>query len=56
MKQRMLGRTGEGVSEIGFGAWGIGKSWWGKTDDNESLRALRRALDLGITFFDTAYV
>jgi aryl-alcohol dehydrogenase-like predicted oxidoreductase len=56
MNSRTLGRTGQKVSEIGYGAWGIGKSWWGTTDDAESLRALRRAIDLGVTFFDTAYV
>ncbi|MFA5975832.1 MAG: aldo/keto reductase [Elusimicrobiota bacterium] len=59
MMTRTLGRTGISVSEIGFGAWGIGKTWWGPasaTDDQESLTALRRALELGITFFDTAYV
>jgi len=56
MNSRLLGRTGQKVSEIGFGAWGIGKSWWGKTDDTESLRSLRRAIELGVTFFDTAYV
>jgi len=56
MNLRTLGKTGKKISEIGFGAWGIGKSWWGTTDDVESLRALRRAIDLGITFFDTAYV
>ncbi|HEY9076752.1 MAG TPA: aldo/keto reductase [Anaerolineaceae bacterium] len=52
MKYRKLGRTGIQVSEIGFGAWGIGG--WGLRDDAESLRALNRAIDLGYTFFDTA--
>jgi len=56
MKIRTLGHTGQKISEIGFGAWGIGKSWWGPTDDAESLKALRKALELGITFFDTAFV
>ncbi len=56
LRRRILGRTGFEVSEIGFGAWGIGKSMWGKTEDSESLAALRRALELGINFFDTAYV
>ena len=49
-----LGRTGLKVSEVGFGAWGIGKSQWLGADDDESLRALRRAIDLGLTFIDTA--
>jgi len=55
MEYRTLGRTGVRVSEIGFGAWGIGKAWWGETDDALSVRALVRALELGITFIDTAY-
>ena len=45
MRYRKLGRTNFEVSEIGYGAWGIGgKQWLGGTDD-ESLRALRRAID-----------
>jgi aryl-alcohol dehydrogenase-like predicted oxidoreductase len=56
MKNRTLGRTGVSVSEIGFGAWGIGKKWWGTTDDNESIRALQAAWEAGVTLFDTAYV
>lgn len=55
MPRRPLGRTGLSVSEIGFGGWGIGKSMWGRTDDHESLKALRTALDAGIDYFDTAY-
>jgi aryl-alcohol dehydrogenase-like predicted oxidoreductase len=51
---RRLGRTGIEVSEIGFGAWGIGGRQWLGGDDAESLRALRRALELGINFIDTA--
>src|SRR3712207_6771348 len=54
MATRRLGRTGLEVSEIGFGAWGIGKTQWIGADDDESLDALRRALDLGVTFIDTA--
>ena len=54
MKFRTLGRTGFHVSEIGYGAWGIGgKQWMGGSDD-ESMRALRRAIDLGLNFIDTA--
>src|SRR3712207_4434924 len=51
---RRLGRTGLEVSEVGFGAWGIGKSQWLGAEDDESLRALRRAIDLGLNFIDTA--
>lgn len=54
-RQRLLGRTGVKISEIGFGCWGIGKSMWGRTEDAESRQALRAALDLGIDYFDTAY-
>jgi aryl-alcohol dehydrogenase-like predicted oxidoreductase len=61
MKYRRLGRSGIEISEIGFGAWGIGGATdgltsYGATDDEVSLAALRRALDLGITFFDTSNV
>jgi len=55
LPHRPLGRTGISVSEIGFGGWGIGKSMWGRTDDAESLKALRAALDAGVDYFDTAY-
>jgi aryl-alcohol dehydrogenase-like predicted oxidoreductase len=54
MNYRSLGRTGLKVSEIGFGAWGIGKSMWIGASDEESLRALRRSIDLGLNFIDTA--
>jgi len=53
MKYRELGRTGWKVSAISFGAWAIGGTW-GDVKDEESLSALRRALDLGVNFFDTA--
>lgn len=56
MQYRVLGKTGLKVSEIGFGAWGIGGGMWGKRDDLEAARALRRAFDLGINFYDTARV
>ena len=54
MHTRTFGRTGMQISEIGYGAWGIGKSGWVGADDQESLRALQRAIDLGLTFIDTA--
>jgi aryl-alcohol dehydrogenase-like predicted oxidoreductase len=54
MQYRALGRTGLEVSEIGFGAWGIGGSQWGGAEDAESSRALERAIDLGVNFIDTA--
>jgi aryl-alcohol dehydrogenase-like predicted oxidoreductase len=55
MKYRTLGTSGIKVSEIGFGAWTIGLDWWGKKiDDNEAIRMLKRAYDLGINFYETA--
>ncbi len=54
MHYRTLGRTGLKVSEIGFGAWGIGQSEWIGAEDEVSLRALKAARDAGINFFDTA--
>lgn len=55
MHYRTMGKTGLEVSQIGFGAWGIGKSGWVGAEDDESLRALNRAIDLGLNFIDTAY-
>ena len=55
MKYRKLGKSGIEVSEIGFGAWVIGLDWWGKKiDDDEAIRMLKRAYDLGINFYETA--
>jgi aryl-alcohol dehydrogenase-like predicted oxidoreductase len=56
MEYRNLGRTGWKISPIGFGAWAIGGNAWGPTDDNTSLAALHRAIDLGVNFIDTADV
>ncbi len=55
MKYRALGRTGWKVSEISFGTWAIGGAW-GAVDDEESLAALRQAIDCGVNFLDTADV
>ena len=55
MKYRTLGKSGIKVSEIGFGAWTIALDWWGKKiDDDEAIRMLKRAYDLGINFYETA--
>jgi aryl-alcohol dehydrogenase-like predicted oxidoreductase len=65
MFQRDLGtRTGVQVSALGLGCWAIGGPWtfngqpagWGEVDDDESIRAIRHALELGVTLFDTADV
>lgn len=54
MRYRALGRSGVSVSEIGYGAWGIGESSWVGATEDESVRALHRAIDLGVDFVDTA--
>lgn len=54
MKYRKLGRTGLDVSEIGYGAWGIGGIQWQGGRDEESVAALKRAIELGLNFIDTA--
>jgi len=56
MEYRELGRTGWRISAISFGGWAIGGSAWGGADDDASMRALHRALDLGVNFIDTADV
>jgi len=61
--RRLLGRSGIEVSALGMGCWAIGGPYgnssteqygWGEVDDAESTRALHRAFDLGVTFYDTA--
>src|SRR5467141_1795668 len=54
MRYRTLGKTGWQVSEIGYGAWGIGGKQWLGGSDGESTRALRHAIELGLNFIDTA--
>jgi aryl-alcohol dehydrogenase-like predicted oxidoreductase len=55
MKQRTLGQNGPAVSSVGLGCMSMSQAY-GATDDQESMRAIQRALDLGVTFFDTAAV
>jgi aryl-alcohol dehydrogenase-like predicted oxidoreductase len=54
VRTRRFGRTDWQLSEIGYGMWGMGG--WTGSDDDESLRALDRAIALGCNFFDTAWV
>ena len=54
MLTRRLGRTGYLVSEVGFGAWGLGASMWRGVADDVARGAVHAALDLGVTFLDTA--
>jgi len=54
MVVQTFGSLGWKVSAVGFGAWAIGGDMWGPQDDGESIRALHRAIDLGVNFIDTA--
>jgi aryl-alcohol dehydrogenase-like predicted oxidoreductase len=54
MNNRKLGKTGLSVSEVGYGAWGIGKTGWIGASDEESIKAVNRSIDLGLNFIDTA--
>jgi aryl-alcohol dehydrogenase-like predicted oxidoreductase len=58
MRTVTFGRTGLEITPVGFGAWAIGGSnWafgWGEQDDDESVSAIQRALELGINWVDTA--
>jgi aryl-alcohol dehydrogenase-like predicted oxidoreductase len=59
MKMRTLGKNGPELSVIGLGAWAIGGPWlygWGPVDDDESIRAIHEAIELGINWIDTAAV
>lgn len=54
MKYKKLGNSDISVSVIGFGCWAIGGKKWGPTDDSQSKKALLKAADLGVNFYDTA--
>jgi len=58
MRTATLGRTGLEITRVGFGAWAIGGgNWdwgWGDQDDEESVAAIQRALELGVNWIDTA--
>jgi len=54
VQQRKLGNTGLSVSAIGFGCWEMGNPEYGSSNDTEMIAAVHRAIDLGVTLFDTA--
>lgn len=54
MRYRQMQGTPLTVSEVGFGVWTVGTTWWGVRDRETGIRLLRQAFDLGVTFFDTA--
>jgi aryl-alcohol dehydrogenase-like predicted oxidoreductase len=56
MQQRAFGHSDVTASVIGFGAWTLGTEWWGEVADEPALALIRKAVDLGITFFDTGDV
>ena len=59
MRTRRLGRAGPELGVVGFGAWAIGGPWrfgWGEVDDDDSVAAIRRAVELGVNWVDTAAV
>jgi len=53
VRSRRFGNTDLEASEIGFGTWALGSSWWGEVTEGDGERLLKAALELGITFFDT---
>jgi aryl-alcohol dehydrogenase-like predicted oxidoreductase len=53
VRTRRFGNTDLEASEIGFGTWALGSNWWGEVTEDDGERLLLRALELGITFFDT---
>jgi aryl-alcohol dehydrogenase-like predicted oxidoreductase len=56
MIYRQLGQSGIDVSVIGLGTWAIGGTWWGGTDEKDSIAAIQYGLDNGINLIDTAPV
>ena len=54
MKYRKLGKAGFRVSEVGYGGWCIGGDWWKGSCDQDAFDSINMALDLGVTFIDTA--
>ena len=59
MRTRHLGDSGPELTTVGFGSWAVGGPWrfgWGAVDDDESVAAIRQAVELGVNWVDTAAV
>jgi len=59
IEKRPLGKDGPPITTVGFGAWALGGPWkfgWGPQDDRDSIAAIRKSLELGISWIDTAPV
>lgn len=59
MKTQQLGNSDLSITRVGFGAWAVGGDWqfgWGSQDDDDSVAAIHRALELGINWIDTAAI
>jgi aryl-alcohol dehydrogenase-like predicted oxidoreductase len=56
MEYRTFAKSNEKISRLGFGGWGIGGTMWIGAEDKESKRTLRKAIESGINFFDSAFV
>jgi len=54
MRYRNLGKNGPPISVVGFGTWAAGGDMWGATEDADVVAAMRRAFELGVTWYDTA--
>jgi aryl-alcohol dehydrogenase-like predicted oxidoreductase len=54
MRYRRIAGTDVDVSEVGFGVWTVAAGWWGQYTDDEAAALMHRALERGVTFFDTA--
>jgi aryl-alcohol dehydrogenase-like predicted oxidoreductase len=56
MNYKNFSKSSEKISQLGFGTWGIGKTFWIGAEDSESKKALHKAIELGVNIFDSALV